>query len=143
MAIGTVVLTFVLTGGTAFAYHCYNASLSDQGRAQMGNSAAFYTVKGVLVDLCGIEEHTADAIIQTLITDYDSGYEYDPVLISNVEISIVAHMAGGFEMWHSPNAEELWHDGKGIDHLGPDLETVSADLIAAAASEGIDLNACG
>lgn len=144
VALGTAALAVSLTGGTAFAYHCYNASLSDQGREQMDNAAAFYTLRGVFTDLCGASDSEATDIVQALIDGYDGTLlnDYDESLWE-VEISIAAHMAGGLEMWQSPNADQLWHDGKGIDHLGTDLDSFLTDLYYVAWEvASLDLDNC-
>ena len=137
-------MVVLLTGGSAAAYHCYNASASEQGSEGMGASPAFYTLGGVFTDLCGATTADANAIVEELIVDPDGVYlnDYDDSLW-DVQISVAAHMAGGLEFWYSPNADQLWHDGKGIDHLGTDLESFIADVYTAALKvAGLDLDTC-
>lgn len=131
-------LTLTLGGGSAFAYHCYNASRSDQGEASASTSPAFGTMADALMEFCGVTQQDAEDIVTDLT---EEPYNY-PDLILDAQINHAAHMAGGLELWHSPNADELWHNGIGIDHLGTDLESFFADIIEVAATYGYDLEAC-
>jgi hypothetical protein len=99
-----------LTGSSAFAFECYNASRSEQGNESAANSAALVGPADLLVFFCGLSPEAAAARIAEL---EDEGFETD-ILINGHAL-----MAGGLE--RNGKGEEKLHDGQAIDHMSDAL----------------------
>lgn len=125
-----VLLTLALTGGSALAFECYNASRSAQGNTSASQSNGFFTVTDALVGFCGVDPADVPAIIEDL---EGMGYR------SDILINAHALMAAGLEFNGSPNAEELLSNGLGIDHLS---DQFFADLAGVLVEHGYSEDAC-
>lgn len=116
---GAAIAAVALTGGSAFAFECYNASRSDTGNANAANGAQ-YSLAEVLADpeFVGLCPEGVDFVLAGLEAEgIDTG----------VLINFNALMAGGLEK-NGKGGEKL-HDGKGIDHLGEEFFAVADPLI--------------
>lgn len=113
------LIALAVTGGSAFAYECFNASRSANGNTHAANGA-LRSLDEILADpeIVGLCPAGVDHVIDGL---EDAGYRTD------VLISFNALMAGGLE----PNGkgEEKLHNGKGIDHLSEEFFAVADPLI--------------
>lgn len=112
-----MVLTLALSGSTAFAFHCYNASRSDQGNASAAKAPALATPGDLLVAFCGVDPADVEGILDEL---EDEGFETD------ILINAHAIMAGGLQ--GKDQGEELLDNDKGIDHLGGDFFAALGEL---------------
>jgi len=101
-----------LTGGSALAFECFNASRSDQGNANAANARALMSLEEILAhpEIVGLCPAGVDFVLAELESaGYDTG----------VLINFQALMAGGLER-NGKGGEKL-HDGRGIDHLGEEF----------------------
>ena len=117
-----------LTGGSAFAFECFNASRSEQGNANAAGSEALSSLEEILADpeVVGLCPAGVDHVIAGL---EELGFETDAL------INFHALMAGGLEK--NGKGEDKLHDGQGIDHLGAEFFAAVDPLIG----EGFGL--CG
>jgi hypothetical protein len=101
------VVAIVLTGGSAFAFECYNASRSATGN-EHGGGNGLASIAEILAnpEIVGLCPAGVDHVIEGLD---DQGFKTD-VLINQHTL-----MAGGLEK--NGKGEDLLHDGQGIDHL--------------------------
>ena len=115
----------VLTGGSAFAFECYNASRSHQGNAAAAGGQALMSLEEILgtPEIIGGElcEEGIDHVLAGLD---EAGFETD------VLINFHALMAGGLER-NGKGGEKL-HDGQAIDHLGGEFFGTVEPLIGEA-----------
>ena len=120
IAATAAVAAIALTGGSAFAFECFNASRSDQGNANAVNSKALMSLEEILADpeFVGLCPAGIDHVIAGLD---EAGYD------TGVLINFHALMAGGLER-NGKGGEKL-HDDKGIDHLGAEFFDVADPLI--------------
>jgi hypothetical protein len=110
-----------ITGSTAFAFECYNASRSDQGNASAAKSQALASPADFLSGELGLCEAGVEHVLTGL---NEAGFETD------ILINTHALMAGGLE--GTDKGEELLHNGKGIDHLGAEFFEAVEPLIEEA-----------
>lgn len=112
-----------LTAGPAFAFHCYNASRSDQGNAGAANGQALVSISELLADpeFVGLCPAGVTHVVEGL---EDAGFPGDIVL------NFRTLMAQGLEK--NGKGEEKLHDGQGIDHLSAEFEGVADELIGEA-----------
>lgn len=115
------VTTFALTGSSAFAFFCYNASRAPQGNAGAGGSSAHFALADAIVFFCGVDPDDLPAVFADL---EEAGYPTDVV------INVRTVMAQG--IYHTTNVQ-LLHNGKGIDHLS---DTFFAAVEEAAEAVG-------
>jgi hypothetical protein len=108
--------------GPAFAFHCYNASRSDQGN-ESGANGAQWSLSEALVAFCGVAPEDVPTVTAGLEAE---GYRTD------VLINFNALMAGGLER---NGKGELLGDEQGIDHFD---EAFFGTLFGLAASVGGD-----
>ena len=106
----------MLTGGSAWAFECYNANRSDNGNAHAAGSNGLISAEEFLGDFVGLCPDGVEHVISGL---EDEGFDTD-FLINGHTI-----MAGGLQK--NGKGEEKLHDEQGIDHLSEDfLETADA-----------------
>jgi hypothetical protein len=105
-----VVGALSITGGSAFAFECYNASRSDRGNEAAAKSPALISAEEALAMFCGVEGERAAEALATLEAQ---GFDTSFLINGN------ALMAGGLEK-NGKGAEKL-HDGKAIDHLSEEF----------------------
>jgi hypothetical protein len=101
----SAVAALSMSVGPAFAFHCYNASRSDQGN-ESGANGAQWSLSEALVAFCGVDP----ADVPTVIAGVEAaGYPSDALINFN------ALMAGGLE--RNGKGGELLHNDKGVDHF--------------------------
>ena len=120
LALGAAVLAIVVTGGSAFAFECFNASRSEQGNASAAGSSALMSLEEVLGEegFVGLCPEGVEHVIAGLD---EAGFQTD------ILINARSLMAGGLEK--NGKGEEKLHDGKGIDHLSDDFFAAADPLI--------------
>ncbi len=108
------LVALVLTGGSAFAFHCFNDSRSENGNEHAANGALMSVEEALIFfGLC------PDGVEHVLEGLDDEGFD------TSMLINFNALMAGGLEK--NGKGEEKLHDGRGIDHLSEEfLETADA-----------------
>lgn len=115
--------TFALTGSSAFAFFCYNASRAPQGNAGAGASSAQFSLADAIVLFCGVDPGDLPAVLADI---EQAGFP------SDVVINIRTVMAQG--LYRTQNVH-LLHNGKGVDHLS---EAFFVVVEAAAEAVGGD-----
>lgn len=120
IGLAAAVAALALTGGSALAFECYNASRSDQGNAGAANGQGA-TIADFLSGEVGLCDEGVEFVVEGL---EEEGFQTDVV------INVHALMAGGLEK--NGKGEEKLHDGKGIDHLSEDFFAAADELIGAA-----------
>ena len=106
-----------LSSSSAFAFHCYNESRSEQGNDAAAKAQALVSAEEALIGFCGLTAAEAADVIAEL---EDQGFATDFL------INFHAVMAGGLE--RNGKGEDLLHNDKGIDHLGDDFFAALAVL---------------
>jgi hypothetical protein len=101
-----VTAAVALTGSSAFAFECYNASRSEKGNEAAAKAPSLVSIEEALGMFCGLGPEAAAVVIAEL---EDQGFKTDFLINGR------ALMAGGLE--RNGKGEELLHDGRGIDHL--------------------------
>ena len=109
-ATAAVTAALAMTGGSAFAFECYNASRSEQGNAAAAKAPALISAQEALALFCGLDAEASAEVIAALETE---GFATDFLINGQ------ALMAGGLEM--NGKGEEKLHDEQAIDHLGEDF----------------------
>ena len=113
------IAAIVLSGGSAFAFHCFNASRSEDGDAHAANGR-MVSVEEFLSDpeIVGLCPAGVDHVIEGL---QDEGFDTDMLFNFNTL------MAGGLEKTGDKNGN-LDND-KGIDHLDQEFMDAADALI--------------
>jgi hypothetical protein len=119
-----IVLTLTLSGSTAFAFECYNASRSAKGNAAAAKSPALVSAHEALTEFCGLTDEQAAGVIDELA---NQGFKTDFL------INFRALMAGGLEK--NGKGGELLHNGKGIDHLSGEFFGALIELAPSCGEE--------
>jgi hypothetical protein len=116
------LVALVVTGGSALAFECYNASRSDAGNANAANGALM-SLEEILSDpeIVGLCPDGVDHVIDGL---EEEGFRTD------VLINFHALMAGGLEK--NDKGEDKLHDGRAIDHLSEEFFETADALIGEA-----------
>jgi hypothetical protein len=112
-----ITAAIALTGSSAFAFECYNASRSDNGNAAAAKAQALVSAEEALMLFCGLDADQAADVIATL---EDEGFDTD-FLINGHTI-----MAGGLE--RNGKGEDKLDDGQAIDHLSEEFFAALAVL---------------
>ena len=111
-----------LSSSSAFAFHCYNESRSEQGNAAAVKSQALTSPEEALTGFCGLSDAEAADVIAEL---EDQGFATDFL------INFHAVMAGGLE--RNGKGEDLLHNDKGIDHLSEEFFAALDALVPGCA----------
>lgn len=120
ITVATVTTAFALTGGSALAFECFNASRSAQGNAAAAGSPALISAEEALMMFCGLSAaDAAEAIAAMEDLGFDMGF-----LINGHAL-----MAGGLEK-NGKGGEKL-QDGKGIDHLSGEFFAALGEVAPA------------
>jgi hypothetical protein len=112
---------FAMTGGSVWAFECFNSSRSDNGNANAAHGQALMTVEEVLAAFVGLCPDGVDHVVDGL---NEQGFETD-MLINGRSL-----MAGGLE--HNGDKNGNLHNGKGIDHLSDEFLAAGDTLIGEA-----------
>ena len=99
-----------LTGSSAFAFECYNASRSERGNEAAAKAQALISAEEALALFCGLDAEEAAVVIAEL---EDEGFKTD-FLINGHGL-----MAGG--LVRNGKGEEKLQDGQAIDHLSDEF----------------------
>ena len=123
LAVGAAVVAVAVSGGSAFAFECYNANRSDQGNASAAKSKALESLSEILAnpEFVGLCPEGVDHVLAGL---EDDGFRTD-ILINGHTL-----MAGGLEK--NGKGEDKLHDGQGIDHLSEEFFAAADPLIGEA-----------
>jgi hypothetical protein len=109
------VLAIAMSGGSAWAFECYNTQRSDRGNEQGANGQAMVSVPEFLAGFVGLCPAGVDHVVEGLEAE---GFD------TSILINGRALMAGGLE---KNGKHEKLEDGKGIDHLSDEfIETADA-----------------
>lgn len=122
IGVPVVITAIAMSGGTAFAFECYNASRSDRGNDAAAASQALVSLDEALQLFCGLSEDEADAIIEQM-----EAMEFETDFLLNGH----ALMAGGLE--RNGTGEEKLHNGQAIDHLTDEFFEALFTLIPSCA----------
>jgi hypothetical protein len=114
------VLAIALSGGSAWAFECYNTQRSDRGNEQAAKGQAMVSVPEFLAGFVGLCPAGVAHVVEGLEAE---GFD--------TEILINGHalMAGGLEK--NGKTEKL-NDGQGIDHLSDEFIATADGLIVEA-----------
>jgi hypothetical protein len=110
----------IMSGGSVWAFECYNASRSDQGDTAAGDAAALLTLEEALAEFAGLCPEGIDHVVTGLeVAGFDTG-----ILINGHAL-----MARGLE---ETGKEDKLHDGQGVDHLSEAFFAAADPLIGEA-----------
>jgi hypothetical protein len=120
LVVDAAVVAVAVSGGSAFAFDCFNANRSDQGNASAAKSQALESLREILAnpDFVGLCRAGVDHVLEGL---EDAGFRTD-ILINSHTL-----MAGGLEK--NGKDEEKLHDGRGIDHLSEEFFETADPLV--------------
>ena len=123
----TIVTVLSLGTGTAFAHQCYVASRSERGNAGAAHSQGWISFRSLATDFLGGELGLCQAGVNHVLSGLETeGFDVDVLIHSKVTL------AWGMAE-HSPNAEELLTDGKGVAYIDWEwIEATATPLIGAA-----------
>jgi hypothetical protein len=120
IGLAAAIVALALTGGSAFAFECYNASRSDEGNAGAANGQGA-TIADFLSGEVGLCDDGVAFVVEGL---EEQGFQTDVVINTHTL------MAGGLEK--NGKGEEKLHDGQGIDHLSEEFFAAADALIGPA-----------